>query len=81
MPSPDPETVDRCVRDGPQAPLERVYIEEYLQGKGYDIVSVHDLPEDEFKRLMREACIYASTKLAEVESKARFRKDIQAPHK
>lgn len=75
------EFLDRCVTEGPQAPLERMYIEEYLRGRGHDLISVHALPLAQAKRLMREACVYASNKLAEVESRAHFRKDIQAPAK
>jgi hypothetical protein len=67
--------------DGPQAQLEKMYIEEYLRGKGYDLHSVHTLPEAEAKQLMREACMYASARLAEVESRAQFRREIQAPSK
>lgn len=75
------EEVERCVANGPQAPLEKMYIEEYLREKGYDLKSIHRLPEAEMKRLMREACTYASTRLAEVESRAQFRREIQAPSK
>jgi hypothetical protein len=56
-----------------------MYIEEYLKGRGVDLSSVNTLPPEQAKRLMREACIYASNRLAEVESRANFRKDIQAP--
>lgn len=67
----------------PEAPLERMYIEAYLQTRGYTLHcgdqplrSLCDLPDDEAKRLMTGASSYASTKLAEVESRAHFVEEI-----
>ena len=68
--------VDRCASQGPQSALEKKFIEEYLAGKEQSLESVHKLPEADAQRLMREACTYASLKLAEVESRARFRQEI-----
>jgi len=68
--------IDRCICDGPQSVLERLLIEAFLEGKGYRLEEVKNLPEELAKRLMREACTYASVKLAEVESKAQFKRDI-----
>jgi len=71
--------VERCSSEGPQSALEKNLIQEYLQEKGYSLESLHQLPKDEAHRLMREACTYASLKLAEVESRARFREEIHGP--
>lgn len=71
--------VDRCASEGPQSALERKFLEEYLAGKGQSLESVHGLPGVESQRLMREACTYASLKLAEVESRAHFRQEIHGP--
>ena len=67
----------------PEAPLEKMYIEAYLQRRGYTLHcdgqplrSICDLPEAEAKRLMTGASTYASTKLAEVESRAHFVEEI-----
>ena len=79
MSAPVPELIDRYITGGPQAPLERMYIEEYLKSRGIDLSRLNTLPPEQAKQLMREACIYASNRLAEVESRANFRKDIQAP--
>jgi hypothetical protein len=38
-----------------------------------------NLPEEEAKALMIEACKYASLKLAQVESEAHFRETIREP--
>ena len=65
--------------EGPQSTLERKYIEEYLQSQGASLESLGKLPKDERQHLMREASKYASLKLAEVESRAKFREDINAP--
>lgn len=71
--------VERCSSEGPQSALEKNLIQEYLQEKGHTLESLHLLPKDEAHRLMREACTYASLKLAEVESRARFREEIHGP--
>ena len=67
----------------PEAPLERMYMETYLQSQGYTLHcggqplrSICDLPEDEAKRLMTGASAYASSKLTEVETRAHFVEEI-----
>jgi len=75
VPVPD-EEVDRCLSDGPQSTLEKMLIEAFLEGKGYSLEALKQLPEETAHQLMREACSYASMKLAEVESKAQFRQEI-----
>jgi hypothetical protein len=74
-----PLDVERCGSEGPQSALEKNLIQEYLQEKGYTLEDLHQLPKEEAHRLMREACTYASLKLAEVESRARFREEIHGP--
>jgi hypothetical protein len=71
--------IEQCETDGPQSALERHLIEEYLQNKGYSPEDLTKLPRDIAKQLMREACRYASLKLAEVESRAQFREEIRGP--
>lgn len=75
-PNVNPEEIDRCVADGPQSTLERMLLEAYLEGKGYRMEDLKKLPAEEAQQLMKEACAYASMKLAEVESKAQFRREI-----
>ncbi len=55
-----------------EAALERMYIEEYLRGKGLSWSTVRTLPEAQAKALLKEASIYASCRLAEIEQRARF---------
>lgn len=59
-----------------KATLEKKYIEEYLLGKGYRRKDLRELPKEEARQLMIEASIYASLKLAHIESKAHFRNKI-----
>ncbi len=75
----DPDLIDLSMSEGPQSSLERRFIREYLLEKGYRFADLRSLPKEEAKKLMREACQYASLKLAEVESRAQFREDIRGP--
>ena len=72
------ETND-SIRDGPQSKMEKTLLEQYLKSRGYTFKDLCDLPEEEAKSLMIEACKYASLKLAQVESAARFRETIREP--
>lgn len=67
---------ENCIPAGPQSDLERKYIEEYLQSKGYRLIDLQWLPKEEAKRLMTEACTYTSFNLAELEARAKFREKI-----
>ena len=64
------------IMEEPEAALERMYLEEYLHGKGHTLQSLQTLPEEEARRLMVEASSYASTKLAEVETRAHLMEEI-----
>ncbi len=65
-------TPDQPAAEESRARLEKVFIQAYLRTKGYTMESLHRLPEEEAKRLMIEASIYASTKLAEVETRTQL---------
>ena len=54
----------------PFGQLERTIIAEFLRRRGYDPDQVSALPEAERDALLKEASIYASAKLAEVESRS-----------
>lgn len=58
------------------AVLEKSLIEAYLMGKGFSIEKLKKLPKAEAKRLMTEASIYASGKLAELEERAHFMDEL-----
>jgi hypothetical protein len=77
--SEKPSDVDECMSEGPQSALEKKFVEDFLQSKGYSREGLHNLPEELVKQLMREACMYASLKLAEVAAKSQFRDEIHMP--
>jgi hypothetical protein len=56
----------------PEADLEKMYIEKYLQEKGYSPKELATLSEQDARRLMIEASQYASLKLEELEARARL---------
>jgi len=65
-----------ATEDEIHALLERCLIEEYLKSKGHTQESVKSLPADEALQLRREASTYASSKLSEIEIRARFVKEL-----
>lgn len=68
-----------CLPGGPQSALERKFIEEFLGRKGQSLSTISMLAEEERIALMKEACSYASLKLAEIESRAHLRASIHMP--
>ena len=58
------------------AALEKSLIEAYLKGKGYTLTSLKKLPEEKAKQLMKEASVFASGKLAELEERAHFVEEL-----
>ena len=62
-----------------KAALEKLYFQVYLKSKGLTEESLKSLPEKEANKIRREAALYASTKLAEQETRARFVQDLHRP--
>jgi hypothetical protein len=60
----------------PEAQLETALIDEFLRARGLDSAALHAMPEDQAKRVLTEASVYAATRLAEVESRAHFVHEI-----
>ena len=58
--------------------LEQALLEEYFRARGIDPAALHALPEVEAQRLLTEASVYASTKLAEIEARAHFIHEIHS---
>jgi hypothetical protein len=56
----------------PHAEVEKMYIAEYLKSKGCSLEGLAELPEEMVRALMEEASMYASLKLAELETGAAF---------
>jgi hypothetical protein len=61
---------------GLKASLEQYYFKVYLQSKGLTVENLKSLPDDEARKIRRDAFLYASAKLAEEETRARFVQDI-----
>ena len=68
-----------CLEDGPQSVMEKALLEEFLQRKGYSLVTLRKLPESEARAFMVEACNYASLVMAQMESAAHIRESIHLP--
>jgi hypothetical protein len=66
----------RPITEDMHAGLEKSLIEAYLKGKGYTREDLKKLPEAEAKQLMKEASVYASGKLAELEERAHFLQEL-----
>lgn len=69
---------DARAMEDPEGQLESALIEEFLRARGFDSAALHMLPEDEAKRVLTEASVYAAGKLAEVEARARFVHEIHS---
>ncbi|MFN2177457.1 MAG: hypothetical protein ACK2UM_19670 [Anaerolineales bacterium] len=75
----DKKIFGKYIAEVGQTPLEIHFIIDYLHEKGYLLRELKKLPEEEAKQLMIEACIFASLKLAQIESKVQFREKIRYP--
>lgn len=60
----------------PQAKLERALIREFLEGRGYDPEALRTRTDAIARELLKQATVYAATKLTEVESRAHYVHDI-----
>lgn len=56
--------------------LERAYLEQYLQGLGFSLASLTSLPPEQATQLMKSASLYASMRLAEVETRSHLVEDM-----
>lgn len=74
--SPEKNNNSKPLMEDMHALLEKTLIEAYLKGKGHTLEDLKKLPEAEAKRLMTEASVYASGKLAELEERAHFIQEL-----
>jgi len=70
------EEPDRPTDHDPLAQLEQTFIVEFLARRGHSLSTLRDLPKEQADALLREASLYASGRLTEVESRAHFVDDI-----
>ena len=61
----------------PLAHLERDLITAYLAGTGRDLAALRDRTDAEACRLLAAASLYATTRLAEVESRSHFLRSLR----
>lgn len=74
----DQEAVNvEATMEDPLAELEKVFINRFLEENGYRWCELVNLPADQLKKIMTDACMYASARLAEVEAKVGFRQEIR----
>ena len=72
-------TADRVFARAPEAPfasLERSLIDEFLCDRGCDRDRLRRLSPERALELLRRASAYASGRLSEVESRARYLHDV-----
>lgn len=70
------ERVQPSPLQAPLSQLERTLIDEFVRAQGYDPLRLSELPGHEREALLKEASLYASTKLTEVESRSHFVHEI-----
>ena len=58
--------------EDPQAQLERALIDEFLQKHGCSLATVDHKPPGERANLLRQASLYAVTRLAEIDARAAY---------
>jgi hypothetical protein len=62
--------------EAPLAQLERALIEEFVRARTHNRVNLSDLPEHERTTLLKDASVYASARLAEIESRSQIVQDL-----
>ena len=60
----------------PLGQIERSLIDEYIRKQGYDRERLSELPEEKRQQLLRDASLYASSRLSEIESRSHFLDEI-----
>lgn len=71
-----PRDPEQTPRPDQTAELERALIAEFLEKRGHTLESVRALPDSQQHALMREASLYASMRLTEVQSRAHYVDDL-----
>jgi len=60
----------------PNGQLEQAFIAEYLLAHHQNQATVDTLPEPQRTSLLRDACVYAAARLAELEARVHYLHDI-----
>lgn len=64
--------LDVSASEDPHGKLERAFMDEFLRSHGYEGAKLSELPSSQMELVMKQAAVYASGRLSEVESRARF---------
>jgi hypothetical protein len=67
---------DTLPMQAPLSVLERSLIDEYLRLQGHDAAHLEHLPVEQRDALLKNASLHASTRLAEIESRAHYVHDL-----
>jgi hypothetical protein len=59
-----------------QAYLEWAYLEEYLRSLGYSVEQLRQMPGARARALMRDASLFASMRLSEVEARSQLVEEL-----
>jgi hypothetical protein len=70
------EAIKKPPLEALESPIDENEIDEFVRARGYDPVKLSDVPEQERATLMRDASMYASVKLSEIESRSHFVDEI-----
>jgi hypothetical protein len=68
-----------AAHDLPLEELERTLIGEFLLDRGYDAQALAAVSAEARERLLREAALYASARLSEVEARSHLVHDLHGP--
>jgi hypothetical protein len=68
---------DRAPMEEPLAELERELITAYVAGAGRDLHSLLGRSDQDARRLLAEASLYASSRLTEVESRLHYLRSLR----
>lgn len=60
--------------------LERAFIDEFLRGVGFTFKDLQELKTEQARALLRAACLYASGRLAEVETRSDLVEELHGGH-
>jgi len=66
------ELPDQEILHMPLAELERALIDTFVRARGFDTVALAALPDTQRDSLLREASLFASAKLAEIEARSHY---------
>ena len=62
--------------EAPLSQLERSLIDEFVRAQGHDPLHLTDLGDEERQKLLKDASVYASGRLMEVEVRSHFLDEI-----